>query len=159
MESRDTAKFLPKNYLVAPNRTDASVLFGIEAVDDFSMENDAAATTCMGVNNFLVKGGHLDDGPVDLLWFGNRDHRFPASRNTAKNTHRIGRVFAAAITECLANGEDFLVAVEVARWFICETIRISAALAKGCGLVNFPSRPPSTKWGAHRKRVFTFGAE
>ena len=61
-------KLLPNAFLVTPNLPEAPQLAEMEVTDLRSMEKAAAAISRLGAKSVLVKGGHLDGDPVDLLF-------------------------------------------------------------------------------------------
>jgi hydroxymethylpyrimidine/phosphomethylpyrimidine kinase len=134
-------KLLPHALLVTPNLLEASELTAMEVADVVSMERAAAAISQFGAKNVLVKGGHLDGDPVDVLWSAGRAHLLPVERIKTQHTHGAGCVYSAAITARLAQGAELIPAVKGAKQFITSAIRASPGLGHGCGPVSMHTRP------------------
>ncbi len=73
----------------------------------------------------LVKGGHLPDHPVNLLFDGRREHRFPQKR-IADGLHGTGCLFSAALLCCLVRTGDLTAAAEAATAWTHRAIRAAA---------------------------------
>jgi len=129
-------KLLPHAFLITPNVPEAARLAEMEVTDLVAMEKAAVVISQFGVKNVLVKGGHLDGDPVDVLWSVGESHSFPAQRVDTTHTHGTGCVFSAAITARLAKGEDLVTAVKAAKQFITAAIQTSPGLGQGYGPVN-----------------------
>jgi hydroxymethylpyrimidine/phosphomethylpyrimidine kinase len=129
-------ELLPYAALVTPNLGEAEVLSGIKVLDPESMEEAARIIAGFGPQAVLIKGGHLQGEAMDLLWQEGRIHRFEASRIKTRNTHGTGCTYSAAITAALAQGEDLLSAIALAKKFITRAIRTSPGLGHGMGPVN-----------------------
>lgn len=133
-------KLLPHAFLITPNVPEAARLAEMEVTDLVAMEKAAAVISQFGVKNVLVKGGHLDGEPVDVLWCAGERHSLPAQRIDTTHTHGTGCVFSAAITARLAKGEDLVTAVKAAKQFITAAIQNSPGLGQGYGPINMHAR-------------------
>lgn len=129
-------RLLPCAFLVTPNIPEAAVLSQMEVLDVASMERAAETIAGLGPKNVLVKGGHLHDDALDVLWSEGRIHRFSTERVDTKNTHGTGCVFSAAITARLALGEELTSAIAKAKAFVTEAIRTNPGLGGGFGPIN-----------------------
>jgi len=129
-------RLLPHAFLVTPNSLEAAVLTGIQVEDPASMERAAAMIADLGCPNVLVKGGHLTDDALDVLWSDGRVHRFVSQRMESNNTHGTGCVLSASITARLARGEELLAAVGGAKEFVTCAIRSAPRLGSGIGPAN-----------------------
>ena len=109
-------KLLPHAFPVTPNLPEATALAGFDVTDSPSMERAVAAIGRLGPKNVLIKGGHLGRHALDVLWCDGQIQRFESEHIVSKNTHGTGCVYSAAITACLARGEDLVAAVEVSKW-------------------------------------------
>ncbi len=137
-EAQETVKreLLPLCYLVTPNLPEASVLSGheVEGLDD--MKWAARAIHQLGARNVLIKGGHLPDNPIDILFDGQRFHEFGGERIVTENTHGTGCTYSAAIATELAKGEPLARAIEKAKAFMTTALRFSLNIGKGHGPTN-----------------------
>jgi hydroxymethylpyrimidine/phosphomethylpyrimidine kinase len=126
-------ELLPLALVVTPNIPEAQILSGIEIRDAASMEAAARAIALLGPQNVVVKGGHLSEDPVDVLFDGEKAIRFGKRRIETKNTHGTGCTFSAAIAAGLAQGKGVPEAVAQAEAYIETAIAFSLEIGKGHG--------------------------
>ena len=131
---------IPRAFLVTPNLHEAGVLAAMEVSDIVTMEKAAERIAALGARAVLVKGGHLADKAVDVLYWGGDMRHFSAPRIETKHTHGTGCTYSAAITAGLAAGSDLPEAVRAAKRFISAAIQSSPGLGKGYGPVNHHAR-------------------
>ncbi|MEY3143713.1 MAG: Hydroxymethylpyrimidine/phosphomethylpyrimidine kinase [Planctomycetota bacterium] len=129
-------RLLPHAALVTPNLPEASRMVGFAVDDAASMERAARAIHAMGPRAVLVKGGHLAQGALDLLFADGRVTLFPGERIETVHTHGTGCTLSAAITARLARGEALEAAVAGARAFVRAAIAAAPGLGGGCGPVD-----------------------
>jgi hydroxymethylpyrimidine/phosphomethylpyrimidine kinase len=127
---------LPHAALAMPNVPEAEALSGvtIRSLDD--VRRAACLIRGMGPRAVLIKGGHLESDPVDVLFDGAEYREFPAARIVTRHTHGTGCSYSAAITAGLAAGLELGEAVARAKRFIHQAIRGNPGLGRGCGPVN-----------------------
>jgi len=135
-EAALVSEILPLAEVVTPNLPEAARLAGVEITDMDGMRRAAEAIVQFGPRAVLVKGGHLRDDAVDLLYEGGEFTELLAARVDTKNTHGTGCCFSAALATELAAGRPLRAAAESAKKFITEAIRHSLPLGSGCGPVN-----------------------
>jgi hydroxymethylpyrimidine/phosphomethylpyrimidine kinase len=134
------SRLIPRAFLVTPNLPEAGALAGFE-VDDVASMRRAAKRLCeMGARAALVKGGHLEDSAIDILYHNGRFTEFSAPRLKTRHTHGTGCTYSAAITAGLARGCSLEDAVGRAKAFITEAIRSNPGLGHGAGPVNHHAR-------------------
>lgn len=124
---------LPMALVVTPNLLEASVLVGFEVQDRQTMERAAREIYHMGARYVVIKGGHLEKAPCDLLYDGQELLLFEGKRIDTKHTHGTGCTFSSAIAAALAKGQDVKAAVQTAKDFVTMAIRHGFALGKGVG--------------------------
>jgi len=129
-------RLMPRAVLVTPNLPEAALLAEMELPDLAAAEKAAAAIARRGAPNVLIKGGHWEDEPVDLLWSEGRAHWLPGRRFPTRHTHGSGCVLSAAIAARLARGEPLLAAVRAAKRFVTAAIQTSPQLGRGHGPLN-----------------------
>ena len=130
-------QLLAKAFLLTPNLYEAQSLTGIEINTPNDMRRAAELLLARGCANVLVKGGHLEGRPVDVLvGRGGGSHTFEAARIDTPHTHGTGCTYSAAITAELARGAPLYQAVGRAKAFITEAIRTNPGLGHGSGPVN-----------------------
>lgn len=115
-------ELLPKCFLVTPNITEAQLLTGIKIKNRNDMESAMNILAKMGPENVLIKGGHLDGKPVDLLYNGKEILSFESKRLHQKDVRGTGCRFSSAITALLSKGSPLTEAVEGAKKYICDYI-------------------------------------
>lgn len=121
---------VPKATLVTPNAEEAEALTGIAVKDPASARDAAKALVDMGAKAALVKGGHLDGEPVDVLFDGSDFHEFPGKR-LEKNMHGTGCVLSSAVAARLALGDELPDAISFAKEYVTRAIEQSVRLGKG----------------------------
>ena len=130
----------PLARLITPNLPEAEVLLSrpVRTIDD--MKDAAEALGRLGCRAVLVKGGHLEGAPTDILWDGTTLHELASVRIDTKNTHGTGCTYSAAITARLALGHDLLTAVRGAKAYLTAAIEESYSPGKGHGPVRHLNR-------------------
>ncbi|MDL4771673.1 MULTISPECIES: bifunctional hydroxymethylpyrimidine kinase/phosphomethylpyrimidine kinase [Thermomonosporaceae] len=127
---------LPAATVVTPNLWEVEQLTGVKVVDESGMREAAEAVKALGPAWVLVKGGHLPGEPADLLFDGEREHRFTAPRYENRHTHGTGCTLASAIASYLALGEDVPAAVGKAKEYVTGAIAAGFPLGAGIGPVD-----------------------
>ena len=129
-------ELLPQAYLVTPNIPEAELLCGMEIKDQADMLRAARRLCALGCNAVLIKAGHLDGPPVDLLLEGDEVTRFTGTRIESRHTHGTGCTLSAAITANLALGLPLVESVDRAKRFVQAAIESAPALGHGHGPLN-----------------------
>ena len=127
---------LPRAFVVTPNLQEAEALAEMPVVDVRDMEVAARRIAEFGPAAVLVKGGHLADKAVDVLYWRGAVQHFVAQKIATVHTHGSGCTYSAAIAAELAKGRPLPAAVETAKRFITAAIRTSPGIGKGFGPVN-----------------------
>lgn len=139
-EARDAliSRLLPLALVVTPNLHEAGVLVGREITDLASMNEAAREIAQMGPRVVVVKGGHLEDRPADLVFVAETDQVkvLESARYDTPNTHGTGCTFSAAIAAGLALGMAPLDAIRQAKKFISIAIEASLDIGHGHGPTN-----------------------
>ena len=94
----------PHAALITPNLDEACALLGRTSIQRSDQEGAAMALYDTYGVPVLLKGGHLDGAPVDLLYDGSQTYQWTHDRIDSVNTHGTGCMLAAAITAELAKG-------------------------------------------------------
>lgn len=117
---------LPLARVITPNLHEAEELLGEAIPDTRALEGAALRLSAMFGTAVLLKGGHLE-GPqcMDLLADQGDVHRFVADRISVQGSHGTGCTLSAAITALLAMGIPLPRAVELAKDYLGETLRLS----------------------------------
>ena len=82
---------LVQAYLVTPNIPEAELLCGLEIRDEKDMLRAARRLCDAGCRAVLIKAGHLEGPPVDLLLDGDEVTRFPGTRIHSRHTAMVSR--------------------------------------------------------------------
>jgi hydroxymethylpyrimidine/phosphomethylpyrimidine kinase len=127
---------LPTAFLVTPNLHEAGVLAHMRVHDLESMKEAAMKIREMGPKAVLVKGGHLNEEAIDVLFDETGFHYYRAARVATRHTHGTGCTYSACITAELARGLALTDAVANAKNFITRAIETAPGLGSGSGPVN-----------------------
>jgi len=145
-------RLLPLATLITPNLPEAEVLLGRPIAPGEEMRVAARELARRFGCAVLVKGGHaVERGAAarggtpsvaeDVLFDGRRVHAFarPVIPHPV-STHGTGCSLAAALAAELARGASLVGAVEGAKNFVYEAIRLSYYVGKNCGVLGMPRR-------------------
>jgi len=132
-----THSLFPLADLITPNLHEARILSGIAMESDEERKEAARRLHGMGPRAVLIKGGHGQGREAqDLLFDGSVFRAYSAPRFDTTHTHGTGCTLSAAIATFLAKGLGLSEAVEKAKRFITEAIRLSLPLGRGHGPTN-----------------------
>ncbi|MBV8725474.1 MAG: bifunctional hydroxymethylpyrimidine kinase/phosphomethylpyrimidine kinase [Candidatus Eremiobacteraeota bacterium] len=109
------------NVILTPNLAEAAELLGVAAVDASSIGEAAAELRSRGCLAVLVKGGHLDGAPTDVLAAAEGIVPFTEPR-IAGQMHGTGCSLAMALACELAAGKSLLDSVRSARAYVRSEI-------------------------------------
>jgi hydroxymethylpyrimidine kinase/phosphomethylpyrimidine kinase len=127
---------LPLATLVTPNLLEASTFVGWQVENREAMRKAAEEIHRLGPQYVLLKGGHLQEEAVDLLFDGEKFREFRSIRVETKNVHGTGCTYGSAIATYLAQGFTMVEAVTAAKHFITVAIRHGLPLGQGHGPTN-----------------------
>lgn len=127
---------IPTALIVTPNIPEAEVLSGISIKNSTDMKYAAKIISNLGPKYVLVKGGHLDDNPIDVLYDGKSFTFYSSKRIHSNNTHGTGCTLSSAIAANLAKGSCIKHAVLYAKHYVQNAIRYSFHIGKGVGPTN-----------------------
>lgn len=131
---------LPLAMVITPNIPEAQVLSGITIADGADVREAARAIHAHGPTFVVIKGGHADGNPDDLVFDGRDFTVLEGIRVNTPNTHGTGCTFSAAIAAGLALGDDPLDAIGAAKRYITAALSASYSIGSGHSPVNhFPS--------------------
>jgi hydroxymethylpyrimidine/phosphomethylpyrimidine kinase len=122
--------------LVTPNLPEAEALTGMRIRTEQDMLPAAAQILALGCEAVLIKGGHLQGEPVDVLQTREQSFTLRYPRLTTPHTHGTGCTYSAAITALLAQGVPLAEAVRRAREFLQRAIATAPGLGAGHGPLN-----------------------
>lgn len=135
-ESAYIESLFPLATLITPNLPEVEALLSRTILSVGDMREAVLEFKRLGCRAVLIKGGHLDGDPTDVLWDGTRLLEFPAARIDTMNTHGTGCTYSAAITARLAFGHDVETSVRGAKQYLTTAIMESYSLGHGHGPVR-----------------------
>jgi len=127
-------RLFPLATVATPNLDEAQALVGPDG--DGRTDQAWLGHTLLGLGAawVLVKGGHAEGDPVDVLVArGTADRTFSAARDDNRHTHGTGCTLASAIASRLALGLDVPAAVAAAKTYVTGAIAGGFALGAGIG--------------------------
>jgi hydroxymethylpyrimidine/phosphomethylpyrimidine kinase len=127
------AELLPLAVVVTPNVPEAEALTGLRVRSVADAHAAAARLVSMGARAAVVKGGHLEGPPVDVLHDGRSSIELHAERIPGSHTHGTGCTFSAAIAARLALGDALDAAVRAAKAYVTRAIAQAPGLGRGHG--------------------------
>lgn len=123
-------RLFPLADVITPNIPEAAAISGIEIRTPDDMRTAAKALAEAGAKAVLVKGGHLTENALDILYDGGFSE-FTSRRVNSPNTHGTGCTLSSAIAANLALGHGLTEAVGLAKEYITEAIERSYTVGKG----------------------------
>ena len=130
------AQLLPQARCVTPNRMEAELITGHSITSVADARDAARRMVDLGSRAVVVTGGHLPtDDVVDILFDGHELIEFSGPRLVRASTHGTGCTFSAAITAALAQGRSLAVAVDAAKSYVCEAIRLGSPIGAGANIL------------------------
>ncbi len=134
-ESVDTLikTIIPLADVLTPNIPEAEKISGLTISSIEDMETAAIKIQGMGCKAVVIKGGHSNGNPLDVLFDGGVFTHFETARIDTNNTHGTGCTFSSAIASQLAKGYSVKEAVGKAKAYVTTAIKHSLAIGKGNG--------------------------
>lgn len=129
-------RLVPLATVVTPNLWEVEQLTGVKILEEARLREAGEAVWALGPRWALVKGGHLSGDPVDLLFDGETEQRFPVLRLDNMHTHGTGCTLASAVASRLAWGDDVVTAVGRAKEYVTGAIAAGFPLGAGIGPVD-----------------------
>lgn len=130
-------RIVPIATVLTPNIPEAECISRMKIITASDMRKACEVIKGMGAKNVLIKGGHSDGEPIDVLLTANDELiEFSGKRIDTKNTHGTGCTLSSAIASGLALGFDMQTSVKNAKEYVTEAIRYSLEIGKGHGPTN-----------------------
>jgi hydroxymethylpyrimidine kinase/phosphomethylpyrimidine kinase/thiamine-phosphate diphosphorylase len=138
--------------LITPNLDELSRLTGMPLETPAQRIKAASKLIESGAKAVLVKGGHLDGAPVDVLvQAGQESHDYEDDRVNTDHSRGTGCLLSSLIAACLALGIDLQPAVFFAKSALTEGLKNPVEPARGSGYPLLPvalSRGPARTVGS-----------
>jgi hydroxymethylpyrimidine/phosphomethylpyrimidine kinase len=119
--------------VVTANVPEAEALTGIHIHGVADARRAARALVTLGARLVVVKGGHLDGAPIDVVDDGREVIELGGERLPGRHTHGTGCTFASAIAARLARGESPIEAIRAAKAYVARAIAAAPGLGGGRG--------------------------
>lgn len=118
----------PKTTVITPNTEEAAIITKdrINNIDD--MQKAARAMLDMGINAVVIKGGHLDGEPIDILYDGRELTKWYKKR-VKRDIHGTGCTFSSALLAFLVKGQNLKNAFDSAEKYMLYSIEKSYTIA------------------------------
>ena len=126
-------ELIPLAKVVTPNIPEAEDLTGRSIESDDDARQAAQAIIDMGAKSVVIKGGHRDGPPTDILYDGAEFIEFTAERIPSTSTHGTGCTFASAVAAGLAHDLDTPTAVKQAKEYVTAAISAAYPIGQGHG--------------------------
>lgn len=134
LEAALVAHLLPLARLVTPNIHEAGALTNTPpARDADEMAAQGRRLIARGARAVLVKGGHLDGEPIDVLIENGETRVFHGRRIATRHTHGTGCALSSAIAAELAKGAALIDAIAAAKAWLEGALVAADALDLGEG--------------------------
>jgi len=130
------SQLFPLALVITPNLHEAETLTGMRVVCAEDMKRAAVKLRQLGPKYVVIKGGHLQGNPVDLLYDGRNFREYLGPRYRTPHTHGTGCTFASAIAAFLAKGSTVEDAVGGAKTYVAGAIAGGLPLGRGHGPVH-----------------------
>ena len=126
-------ELIPLAKVVTPNIPEAEDLTGQTIGSDDDARRAAEAIINMGAKSVVIKGGHREGPPTDILYDGEEFAEFTTERIPSTSTHGTGCTFASAVAAGLAHGLETAAAVQQAKEYVTAAIRAAYPIGNGHG--------------------------
>lgn len=126
-------ELIPLAKVVTPNIPEAEDLTGRAIESDDDVRRAAETIIGMGARSVVIKGGHREGPPTDVLYDGDEFLEFTAERIPSTNTHGTGCTFASAVAAGLAHGLETPAAVRQAKDYVTAAISAAYPIGQGHG--------------------------
>lgn len=127
-------ELLPIGSVITPNIPEAEVLCGFDIKNEDDM---IKAAKKIGNNiddvSILIKGGHLINDAIDLLYLNGKYEWFKSERINNPNTHGTGCTLSSAIACNLAKGLPLNESIKNAKDYLVGALKSQMDLGKGSG--------------------------
>ncbi len=127
------SELIPLAKVVTPNIPEAEDLTGQSIESDDDVRRAAVAIIGMGAKSVVIKGGHREGPPTDVLYDGEEFLEFTTERIPSTNTHGTGCTFASAVAAGLAYGLETPAAVRQAKDYVTAAISAAYPIGQGHG--------------------------
>lgn len=129
-------KLFPIATVITPNIQEAEKLVNMNIECEQSMKVACDKLSKLGCKNVLLKGGHLKDTAVDMLYSNGEYYTFNQNKINNPNTHGTGCTLSSAIAANLSKGDTLVKAIEKAKNYVTGAITYGFKIGNGIGPTN-----------------------
>ena len=130
-------KLLNKVTLITPNLPEAEILTGVKISNKEDMIFAANELVKFGVQNVLIKGGHLKSKKIYDIFVNKKEIKvFSNTRLKTKNTHGTGCTLSSAIASFFSCGKTLKKSCELGIKYVNSAILTNPKIGKGHGPIN-----------------------
>lgn len=127
------SKLLPLGTVITPNIPEAEVLCGFSINNEEEMVKAAKEISKFYSGAILIKGGHLINDAIDLLYEDGNIRWYSERRIDNPNTHGTGCTLSSAIACNLADGKSLYESIKNAKSYLTGALETMLDLGKGSG--------------------------
>ncbi len=129
-------ELFPLVEVITPNISEAEELTNIKIINEEDMIVAAKKISKFYDGSILIKGGHLKEYAIDILYCDGKINRFKSPMLDNKNTHGTGCTLSSAIACNLASGYSVKKSVALAKEYINKVIAYNLDIGHGNGPLN-----------------------
>ncbi|MCB9653216.1 MAG: bifunctional hydroxymethylpyrimidine kinase/phosphomethylpyrimidine kinase [Deltaproteobacteria bacterium] len=120
-------RLLPRAHVLTPNLDEVCALGGARPQSIDEMAREGRRLLALGPQAVLVKGGHLEGQPIDVLVEPDRETLCLFGARAAIKTHGTGCTLSSAIAAGLARGLNRVEAVKAAHAYVQAALHAAAS--------------------------------
>ena len=129
-------KLFPLANLVTPNMPEAEILLEKNLSNVHDLEEAAEKLFNIFKVPFLIKGGHLEDFAIDVLYDNKGIKKFSSELVKNVNNHGSGCTFSSAITSNIVKGYNLRQAISKAKEYIYGSLKYSHNISEFNNVIN-----------------------
>lgn len=129
-------ELIPLAYLITPNILEAEKITSLKIKSVKDMKNVARKIHKLGATHVLIKGGHLQEAAIDVLFSNNLFYYFKTKRLDYNFTHGAGCTYSSAITAGLTKNLSLIQAIKKAKKFVYKGINRKLIIGNGNNPLN-----------------------
>ena len=130
-------ELMPLCTIITPNIPEAEVITGSKINNINDLETMGKSIIKMGIDNVLMKGGHLDsDILTDILITRENTEYFESKKIITKNSHGTGCTLSSAIACGLGQQLSLKESINRAQKYVYKSILNAPNIGKGNGPLN-----------------------
>ena len=126
-------ELIPLATVITPNIPEAEAMCGFSVKNEEDMMKATQEISKILKGAVLIKGGHLVNDAIDLLYENGNHHWFQSKRIDNPNTHGTGCTLSSAIACNLAEGKSLADSIAYAKEYLTGALRAGLDLGQGSG--------------------------